>query len=370
MLALALLSGCTGNLIAGVPFDDAGDEFSIDDAAATAVIVQRDAGAAVAADAGASGSGTDTTVGDAARPPMDARAPGGGQAEVRDATPRAPTADAGQGGATRADASSPPPPPPPPASPSRDLTTDRAKFLGSPRCDEAGALLCDDFESEAAGAGPDSAVWSAPFGNVPKIDSTRAARGSKSLYFELAAGTPGHIEERKTFPAARNSVFGRMFVWIDELPTAPAFAYWTLVSALGSNNPAEVRLSGQLDPSRGNGNYFAIGSDHGESGDWATAGQEPQSKVRARDWICLEWLFKGDSSETRVWIDGVEQTSLRLSSSEYRPGDQEAGKRFTHPQFDKLRVGWWLYQLDAQPSPAKLWVDEVIVDDERIGCVL
>jgi len=372
-LALSLtlgLAGCVGEMIAGVPLEDGGDEVSVDDASATASGLAREAGVTEA------GSTRPAATSPAGSTPRDASS----SSSTPPAAPSAPTKDAGPGAASDAGRA--------PASDggrvqaaprgdagmsmagTRDFTVDPARFLGSPRCASAGALLCDDFESEAVGAGPDGTVWSAPFGTLPRIDATRAARGKQSLYFELAAGAPGQIEERKTFPAASGSLFGRMFVWLDALPTAPAYAHWTLVSALGSSNPAEVRLSGQLDPNRMNANYFAVGSDHGESGDWATAGQEPGSKVRARAWICLEWLFKSDTSETQVWIDGVEQKSLHLTATEYRSGDQEAGKRFVHPRFDKLRIGWWLYQAGALPSPAKLWIDEVIVDDARIGCAL
>jgi hypothetical protein len=91
---------------------------------------------------------------------------------------------------------------------------------------------------------------------------------------------------------------------------------------------------------------------------------------RAKDWMCLEWLFKGDTSETRVWVDGTEQASLHTTATEFRDGDQEMGKKFVHPEYTKLRVGWWLYQSDATPASYDVWVDEVIVDDERIGCVL
>jgi hypothetical protein len=359
---LALASGCTGTLIPGVPLDDAGDEFTVADAAPASVSEEPDASAPASAD---SGRARDSAVQlDDARTSMPAAGEAGAAGAPRDAAAERP-GDAGPSAAR--DAATPMAPVTPTA---RDLTTDPTKFAGAARCGMAGVLLCEDFENGAIGAPPDPNTWTAPFGFMPRVDGTRALRGTKSLYFELAAGTPGHIEQRKTFPAAKNTVYGRMFVWVDALPTAPAYAHWTLVSALGADNPAEVRLSAQLDPNREGGNYFGIGSDHGESGDWATAGQEPQALVRARRWICLEWLFKGDTSQTQVWIDGHPQSSLSLSATEYRPGDLEAGKRFVHPTFDRLRIGWWLYQTDAQPTPAKMWIDELAIDDERIGCAL
>lgn len=351
LLSLALgLSGCTGNLIAGVPLSDAGPELSVDDAAASSPPAAGE-GARSESDAEASAP--------VSEPPSEGD---GGRGETADSSD-----DVSQGNDEEA---APDPGGPAPPAGDRDLSANPEAFFGESRCAQADALLCDGFEREEVGAGPDGELWSAPFGALPKVDATRAARGEKSLYFELAAGSPGHIEQRETFPAPQNTIYGRMFVWLDALPTEPAYASWTLVSALGSDDATEVRLGGQLDPTRENANYFGIGSDHGESGDWATGGREPLSRARAREWICLEWLFKGDTSETRVWIDGEEQESLHLTSTEFRAGDQEGGKRFVHPSFDRLRIGWWLYQPEATPSPAKLWIDEVVVDDERIGCAL
>ncbi|MEY4510086.1 MAG: hypothetical protein RLZZ450_2208, partial [Pseudomonadota bacterium] len=105
-------------------------------------------------------------------------------------------------------------------------------------------------------------------------------------------------------------------------------------------------------------------------GTWQTSGKEAESAVREKAWICVEWQFKADSSESNVWIDGVEQKSLHLTATEYREGDAEGGKQFKFPSFDKLRIGWWLYQGNATPSPSKAWIDEVVFDKARIGCVL
>jgi hypothetical protein len=251
----------------------------------------------------------------------------------------------------------------------RDLSTDKAKFAGSPRCNNAAATFCDDFESQAAGATPGQA-WGYPYDFRPKVDTAHAMRGKNALYFESAASVAAHVEVVQTFPALSANLFGRMFVWIDQLPTTPNNARWNLVAARGTGNAAEVRLGGQIESTRDNKNYFGIGSDYGESGTWQTSGKDAEATVREKAWMCVEWQFKSDSSETNVWIDGVEQKSLHLTATEYRDGDTEQGKKFTFPSFDKLRIGWWLYQGNATPSPTKLWIDEVIFDKARIGCVL
>jgi hypothetical protein len=366
-LSLVLvLAGCaTGAVTEGIPFESDGAPTLASDASTTIV------GSSTATDASAPPSLLD---GGPAREPTGSTMP---------QVPAAPGADAGgkppavvppkdAGNVVmmpqpNRDAGSMPPTPS-----ARDLSTDKAKFLGGPRCDKAGALLCDDFESEAAGAPADPNVWTPVLSNassLAQVDSARAARGTKSMHLRAASGQIALLENTKLFPAMKNTVYGRMFVWIDALPTAPDNARFLLASATGTNLKTEVRLLGQyrLEESR---NLLGVGSDLGESGDWYTAGKEPGSVPRAKDWMCLEWLFKGDTSETRVWVDGTEQTSLHTTATEFRDGDQEMGKKFVHPEYTKLRVGWWLYQSDATPASYDVWVDEVIVDDERIGCVL
>jgi hypothetical protein len=346
-LASALVgTGCTGNVVAGLPLDGGEPDF-VPEPSGNPEADRGDARVA-RADAG-------STNASGAR---DAAAPSGSPG--RDAGTE-PAPDTGAPSAGASDAGKPAEPEP---NTDRDYGTDKAKFLGMPRCNTAGALFCDDFESQAVGGQPGPA-WKYPYPAKPKIDMTRAARGTKSLLFELAAGAPGHIEETETFPALSKNVFGRMFVWIEGLPTAPADARWTLVGASGSG-PMEVRLGGQLNAGK---SYYGVGSDGGEAGDFHTPGKESQSIAREKDWTCLEWQFKGDTSETRVWIDGVEQTSLHTTESEYKAGDTEGGKKFTHPTYDKLRIGWWVYQSNATPSPTKMWVDEVAIDKARIGCV-
>jgi hypothetical protein len=345
------LVGCAGNVVEGLPLD--GGEAD--------PVVEAPVADAAPSDARVPSASNDA--GSSAPPPA-----------VHDAevAQPAPVADSGQSTAqdaaapmtTQTDAGMVAVPPG-----ARDLSTDKAKFAGNPRCGDAKATFCDDFESQAAGSMPGPA-WGYPYDFRPKIDTAHAMRGKNALYFESAASVPAHVEVAQTFPALSSNLFGRMFVWIDALPTAPDTARWNLVAARGTGNAAEVRLGGQIEAARENKNYFGVGSDYGESGAWQTSGKEGESTVREKTWICVEWQFKSDSSESYVWIDGVEQKSLHLTATEYRDGEAEAGKQFKFPTFDKLRIGWWLYQGTATPSPSKLWIDEVVFDKARIGCVL
>lgn len=361
LLSLAL-AACTGDVVEGAPLDG-GDDIAVSTDNSPAQGGDKpDAkapNASSAVDAGPGGARGPAAGRDAAAPPVSAPEPAP-PSGPRDAGAPAAASDPGA-----------------PASPTaRDYSTDRAKFAGAPRCDKAGALFCDDFESQAAGSQPGPA-WSYPFGYKPLIDETRAARGKKSLHFSIASGMPAQIEEKQSFPAASNSFYGRMFVWLGALPTHPSTARFTLVGGRGTGSGNEVRLDAVYQ-SATKQTRFGIGNDGPladtdgdgkDDDDWHIDGKESQSVARASEWICLEWHFKGDSSETRVWIDGVEQTSLRTTTDAYFNGGKFSNRSFVHPSYNALRIGWWVYQADAMPSPFDLWVDEVAVDKDRIGCV-
>lgn len=243
----------------------------------------------------------------------------------------------------------------------RDLSSDRALFFGVSRCGSAGLRFCEDFESGSL----DTATWT-KVGAAPVVDGLQHARGTKALHITVNGNGPSYIRETKSFPATNNSYWGRMFVWFESLPVAPlTYAHWTFAAATGTVVPGEIRLSGQLQ----NGmNLFGVGTDNRTptgTGDWTNSDKDPASPlaVPTKQWLCIEWLHQGSTNETRFFWDAVEHPSLYTSSSKHG-GNANA---YVLPQFDALWVGWNEYQ----PSTEKfeMWVDEIALDGQRIGCV-
>ena len=248
--------------------------------------------------------------------------------------------------------------------PGRDYSTNRAGFFGDSRCDVAGLALCDGFEGGAI----DTGVWEV-HGASPTLDTTRAARGTQSLHVHTDGNAFSYLKETMTFPAANNTYCGRMFVWIDALPTAPDWAHWTLAGAAGSGHPGEIRVGGQYSPTASK-NLFGAGTDGGATGDWTFLDADPTGQVVAppvQDWVCIEWMHKGDTNETRFFWDGSEHPSLH-TTKKHHGGKQTA--QYLLPTFTSVWVGWWLYQSNPTPDHYDVWIDEVAIDGERIGCVL
>ena len=154
-----------------------------------------------------------------------------------------------------------------------------------------------------------------------------------------------YISETKTFPATNNLLFGRMFVWFEDDITTDG--HFTLAEGAGTGNAAVIRFGGQFTE-------LGVGSDSGASGDWT---DHDTVRIPSKTWMCVEFEFKADTNEFRVWWDDVARTALSSGPSKH--------SGFVMPTFNKLWFGWWMYNKD---EPQDLWIDEIAVDFKPIGC--
>jgi hypothetical protein len=252
----------------------------------------------------------------------------------------------------------------------RNLSTDPTLFLGASRCAQAKAQLCEDFESGTL----DTATWTVR-GGKPVIDGVQKARGGKALHITVAGSGLSAISEKKTFPAPNNTYFGRVFVYFKSLPTPDAaakytYSHWTLLAASGTQVTGEIRVSGQM---QNGSSLWGVGTDNrtdaNGTGDWTNSDKDPGGKpvpVPTGKWMCIEWMHKGDTNETRFWWDGVEHPSLYTKPSTPHGGNPT--EPYILPQFTNVWLGWQEYQ--ATTEPFELWLDEIAIDKDRIGCVL
>ena len=241
----------------------------------------------------------------------------------------------------------------------RTFSTNRDDFFGDSRCATAGVVLCEDFEADSL----DTDRWT-PRGAAPDIDDALAARGAHSAHFHTVDNGLQYISQTETFPAPNNTYYVRMFVWFDSMPTEPDWAHWTVSGAVGDGNDSEIRVGGQFDPNEGK-NLFGVGTDGGPTGDWTNLdGDDGSQPVPEQSWVCLEWMHKGDTNETKFWWDGVEHPSLHTTESMHGGSDDP----YTLPEFNEMWVGWWLYQEGTNPPEFDVWIDEVAIDYARIGC--
>jgi hypothetical protein len=246
----------------------------------------------------------------------------------------------------------------------RDFSSDRTKFFGASRCAQANVQLCEDFESGTL----DTAIWSVT-GTRPVIDGMQAARGAKALHITQNGNGPSYIKETRTFPAMNNKYWGRMFIYFQSLPGPPmTYAHWTFAAGSGTGVSGEIRLSGQFQNGR---NLFGVGTDNrvdpNGTGDWTTSDNDPAGQpvaVPLHQWLCIEWLHDGAANETRFYWDATEHPSLHTTASMHGGNTNP----YDLPMFTNVWVGWDEYQPSTETF--EMWIDEIAIDKERIGCVL
>lgn len=245
----------------------------------------------------------------------------------------------------------------------RDFSSDRMRFFGASRCGSAGVALCEDFESGTL----DTSTWKT-VGTAPTIDTLQAARGTHALHVHLNANGASYIKETKTFPALAGNYYARAFVYFAHLPTPPGmtYAHWTAFAS--STSIGEIRISGQLQNGK---NILGVGTDSGQNpagtGDWTTSDKDPGGTPRpvpVGEWLCLEWQHDSANDVTHLWWDAVEHPSLTTTATVHGGN----ANPFDIPDITAAWFGWQEYQTSSEEL--ELWVDEIAVDAQRIGCVL
>ncbi|KUN26265.1 hypothetical protein AQJ23_13870 [Streptomyces antibioticus] len=190
------------------------------------------------------------------------------------------------------------------------------------------------------------------------------APGSSGHGRELRLRTEGNGHAFLVFPdltAPGNSYWARLRLRVDAFPVAPDWAHWTIAEASGTDSPTLVRpLGGQYAPTD-HGNFWGVGSDLGPTGDWTS--WKTSAPATAGTWQCVEFHLDATDNRVTAYFDGVEQPDLTVST------DQHGGSAdpFTFPAFDKLKIGWQLYQAAPTPSSYDLRLDDIAVSTRRVG---
>jgi hypothetical protein len=248
----------------------------------------------------------------------------------------------------------------------RDATGD-VGYFGPSRCAGSIFAICEDFEGDA---GYDRDVWTPYASNgTLAVESTRAARGSRSLHVRTSApnvdgGAGANVGLRTVlgFPRVRNTYFGRAFVWMAARSPTTHSTLFESGGRLGDAGAGD----GALPPGLNVSQRFSI-SGHQLEASYDSSPRPPTTDYARRSatampldrWACLEWHFKGDTNELHVWLDGAELTDMAVLPTRV--------PTWFAPDWVRVNVGLQLYRPDAEPE-FDLWIDEVALHGTRVGC--
>lgn len=226
-------------------------------------------------------------------------------------------------------------------------------------CDNESLLVCEDFEGAALGGFPEgwdrraTGTW---LGGGMGVADDAAYRGTQALRLDGAENGAQWLAYQGDLGGLAMQHYGRMFVRVQT--PAP----W----------PSDGVLHGDFFEARG-----PFGNDNTNSVRWGIVENTQQffqwiyNVQRSTDefgtgtaytyqwsdaWFCMEWHHDQTTQAATLWLDGVEVAELT----------QDASMNPEIPIYDDISVGWANYQL-ANPQFV-VWIDEVALDDERIGC--
>lgn len=231
-----------------------------------------------------------------------------------------------------------------------DGATDGGSDLAPPDLSiNCGSALCEDFEASAFNL----TRWSV--GEIKatvRLDTTKHNRGTQSMHVHsfgsdggatTAATISGILTENDTFnPTQPTFIALRMFIF---LPT----------------NGSSFRLAGAYQAVSPYGETALI-IDNGTLNAFNNIVQPevytPGQALPLNQWVCIEWhIDSGTPQGTRVFVDGVERVGIRQTLS-VRPS----------PTLKELAIGYEDYQPTAAVAPSDIWIDDVIVATQPVGC--
>jgi hypothetical protein len=284
------------------------------------------------------GAGTSANAGGSAGAPVASAGAGG-----------VPSVSAGAGGGAGASAEPTP-------------VTDPFPAPAGPGCGPA-AFFCEGFEELAVGPAQQNDAWR-PEGSA-SIDE-QAMEGARALRLQPGGGQFARIA-LEGFAPPNNSLFGRMFLRIEALPTSPNFAHWVVVEATGSGSSERVRpLGGQFIDIQDRSirtNFWGVGADGGPTGDWTDWDNGNPVEAVAATWQCIEWRMNAADSAIDVWIDEQFQPSLSVTRD-----DNPRGVPFVFPTFNNMTIGWGVFQGGTTPNQFDVHIDDIVLSSERAGC--
>jgi hypothetical protein len=243
--------------------------------------------------------------------------------------------------------------------------------LASPGGAAADRLDCDDFEQYAPGAAL-TANWRSILspGSTVKIDGIHSFSGSRAVHFSHPAGAANRTavirkEGAPLFPVAGNELYGRMMVWLAQIPGS---VHWNNVSARGTAPAtglvAQYNFGGQRTYMA---NYAAVSRKALEVDCWKSA----KSALPVKRWVCLEWHYDGSKDEMHFWADSQSLDDVTVIGKGQGCVRGKAGDGLWHaPAFNSLDLGWqhWIASPTDPVTEVDLWIDDVAVGHSRVGC--
>jgi hypothetical protein len=125
----------------------------------------------------------------------------------------------------------------------------------------------------------------------------------------------------------------------------------------------ELAVGANLSPSSSAGSMHYLGYSIYRGPPYVEFGPRSPTPVATTSWTCIELLESGqggDAAVRRIWVNDVE---LPEQYSTFGAASAQGQKP---PQFNLVSIGIWEYH--PTPSLSDMWIDDVRISSQRIGC--
>jgi hypothetical protein len=229
-------------------------------------------------------------------------------------------------------------------------------------------FFCEDFDASPVGA-TTGTTWTADTAQGSLVVEALATGSRDNVLHVHTDGNGRALLTVDNLSVPKNTYFGRMWVQVDDYPTAPTFAHFVLVEATGTGSTEIVRpVGGQFVDTQflqqgGTGrSLLGIGADGGPTGDW-TDWRESATAV-ADTWQCFEWSWQAQGNRVQLTVDGVVNPDLVASTNAHGG----TAVPFVLPDVTKIQIGWRLFQANPTPDAYDLRYDKIALSTTRLGC--
>ncbi|AKT41004.1 hypothetical protein [Chondromyces crocatus] len=231
--------------------------------------------------------------------------------------------------------------------------------------DCAGLPLCDDFETAAPGGPPDPAVWSVVSPNCSgtgtlAIDDAHAHSGARSVRIDGGGNYCDHvfIANSTAIAAVGAAVHGRFFVRFEDPLGMSHVTFLTLRDENAGGR--DLRMGGQSEILMWNRE-----TDDATLPSLSPAGIAQSLRPTAGAWHCIEFFVDGPSGVLQTWVDGAAVPGLQVDATPTPDIDQQwHNQPGWAPALSDVKFGWEGYG----GQPMTLWVDDIALAAQRIGC--
>ena len=238
-----------------------------------------------------------------------------------------------------------------------------AGAAGAANCVTAGSELCETFESGAL-----DARWTQSKSGSTSItvETGKAHSGQYAVHLKFVAGQQSTvtISESATFPATPNKFYSRMFAYFGpDIPKAASGDFHTgFMVGGGKNDKGDVTVGmGMIGSDQQYLGYsIFFGNPKYEFGPWSNP------RIVANQWQCIELLEDGSDPTTevrKVWLNDVEMKELESDSAK---AGGSANPNHLPPKFEKVTFG--VIEYHPIPTLAEMWIDDIRVSAQKIGC--